>query len=506
MNIILYGPPGAGKSAVGRALAAKLGREFADADSIVEMRAGLTVAQIFSQSGEAEFRRLESGVCAELAARQNLVIALGGGALLDRASRAALERGGVIICLRAEPAALLARLPAEGCRPLLADGDPAEKLHALLASRRALYDSFPVQIDTTNKTIAQVVSEIGSLLTPRTLAVEAADLQHEILLGYGLLENLPALLSERNLHEPLIVVTDEKIARALPFVMRHSSVVTLPAGEQHKTLATVSRLYDEFLNHGLERSGAVIAIGGGVIGDLTGFAAATFMRGVRWVNVPTTLLAMVDAAIGGKTGVDLPQGKNLVGAFHPPSLVAADPLALGTLPAAERIAGMAEVVKHGIIGCTPLFESLERAEAFGSLEQLRQAMEVKIKIVEADPFEKGERAKLNLGHTIGHGIEAASGYALRHGEAVSIGLAAEARLAERIGLAESGLAVRIERALSRIGLPTRCPDLDPVAIRAAMNADKKKSGGQLRFALPKKIGDVVWGIEVDESDLDLEGL
>jgi 3-dehydroquinate synthetase len=237
---------------------------------------------------------------------------------------------------------------------------------------------------------------------------------------------------------------------------------------------------------------------------MAGFAAATFMRGVRWVNVPTTLLAMVDASLGGKTGVDLPQGKNLVGAFHPPALVVSDPLLLHTLPTAERVSGLAEVVKNGVIDDPGLFEELERGSAFGSVEQVERAIRVKVRVVEADPFEADRRAALNLGHTIGHGVEAASGFALRHGEAVAIGLTAEARLAERLGLAEAGLAERIWRLLERLGLPTRCPGLDPAGIRAAMNSDKKMAGGRLKFALPRRLGEVVWGVEVDEAGLQAE--
>ncbi|HLB46201.1 MAG TPA: 3-dehydroquinate synthase [Anaerolineales bacterium] len=506
MNIILYGPPGVGKTTVGKELAIRLGRAFFDSDPMIENYAGRSIPHTFSQLGEAEFRRLESKVCAELAAWQDVVIALGGGALLNPNNRAAFERNGLVVCLRASADELLNRVGQIGNlpnnRPLLAGDNPAERLNALLHGRRALYDSFPVQLDTTNKPISQVVSEIESLLAPRTLPVHAPGLKHEIVLGYGLLDPLPDLLDERGLTGPMVIVTDENVA---PFIVHRSSLIVLPAGEQHKTLDTICTLYDAFLKHGLDRSGIVIAIGGGVIGDMAGFAAATFMRGVRWVNAPTTLLAMVDASLGGKTGVDLPNGKNLVGAFHPPSLVVSDPLTLNTLPHAERVSGMAEVIKHGIIGDAGLFEAIEAGAAFGSVEQLQRAIAVKIRVVEADPFEKGERATLNLGHTIGHGVEAASGYKFRHGEAVAIGLAAESQLAEGLGLAEGGLAQRIARACTQVGLPVNCPGLNPVRIREAMSSDKKKAGGRLKFALPKRIGEVTWGVEADE-DLLLEVL
>jgi len=498
VNLILYGPPGAGKTSVGRELARRLGREFVDADAVIAARAGRTIPALFAERGEAGFRQLEAEVCAELAARDGLVIAPGGGAFLDPANRAALERAGLVICLRADAATLLARLTAEGGRPLLAD-DPAAKLGALLESRRSLYDSCPVQIETAGRTVAQVADAIEAQLVTRTLSVDAPGLQHEVVLGYGLLSQIPRLLEERRLTGPALLVTDENVVGQIPGLGSQYPALVLPPGESNKTLDTIRRIYDACLEHGLDRNALLVAVGGGVIGDMAGFAAATFMRGVRWVNVPTTLLAMVDASLGGKTGVDLPQGKNLVGAFHPPALVVSDPLVLNTLPAAERASGLAEVIKHAVIGDPALFEWLEGPLAFGSLDQLERAIRVKARVVEADPFERGRRATLNLGHTIGHGVEAASGYALRHGEAVAVGLAAEAEMAERLGLAEPGLAGRMARVLARRGLPVRAPGLNPVAVRAAMGSDKKRAGGRLKFALPRRLGDVVWGVEVDEA-------
>jgi 3-dehydroquinate synthetase len=249
----------------------------------------------------------------------------------------------------------------------------------------------------------------------------------------------------------------------------------------------------------------VVTLGGGVVSDLAGFAAATYLRGIRWMALPTSLLAMVDAALGGKTGADLPDGKNLIGAFHPPRLILADPRALETLPEVERVNGMAEALKHGVIADPRLFEicagGWDAVRASWD-ELLRRAIAVKVAIVREDPTEQGRRAALNLGHSIGHAIETASAYRLRHGEAVAIGMVAEARLAERIGLAGPGLAAQIAAALSGLGLPIRAPDdLDRAATERAFLVDKKRLDGKVRFALPAAIGDVRVGVQVERTDL-----
>ena len=280
--------------------------------------------------------------------------------------------------------------------------------------------------------------------------------------------------------------------------------VVIPAGEQHKTLATVNRLWESFLQAGLERSSTVIALGGGVVGDLAGFAAAVYLRGVRWVALPTSLLSMVDASLGGKTGCDLPQGKNLVGAFHPPSLVLADPQVLATLPETELRNGLAEVLKHGILGDPALFERCSQgwqALLRGQLDPVvRQAMAVKLRIIQDDPYERGERASLNLGHTLGHALEQASDFRIKHGEGVAIGTLAAARLAEQMGLAQAGsCGERSKQALDRLGLPTRVPPgLERERILSAMTLDKKRQSGKLRLVLPTRIGACRWGVELDD--------
>jgi 3-dehydroquinate synthase len=253
-------------------------------------------------------------------------------------------------------------------------------------------------------------------------------------------------------------------------------------------------LWKSFLENGLDRKSTVIALGGGVIGDLTGFATSTYMRGINWIAVPTTLLSMVDASIGGKTGFDLPEGKNLIGSFHPPELVLADPGLLLTLPGRELLSGMAEVVKHGIISDPELFKLCLRGMDWvrNNLEEtVKRAMAVKIDVIEADPYEMGIRAALNLGHTVGHAVELVSKFELRHGEAISIGMVVEAGYAERVGLARKGLADEIHRTFSALGLPIEIPnDMPRDEIIRAMRVDKKKNAKAIRFALPVEIGKV----------------
>lgn len=268
--------------------------------------------------------------------------------------------------------------------------------------------------------------------------------------------------------------------------------IEIPEGERFKTLETVRTIYDRLIDARLDRRSVVFALGGGVVGDVAGFAAATFLRGVPFVQLPTTLLAMVDASIGGKVAVDHPLGKNLIGAFKHPCAVVADTDTLMTLPDVEWRSGMAEGVKHAIIGDPVLFEDLGDAGRSDVEEWLGRAVQVKTEIVMRDPHEQGERAKLNLGHTFGHALEQVSNYGIRHGDAVAIGLVCSARLAHRLGIADPKLECRIQELLLAIGLPTRIPaELSTEAILDAMLADKKWIDGRLRFILPRRLGDVV---------------
>jgi shikimate kinase/3-dehydroquinate synthase len=503
-NIVLFGPPGAGKTAVGVRLAEALGRPFVDTDAQIEAMSGKSIDRIFRDEGEEAFRALERRVTMSLSAGAGSVIAVGGGTLLDPDVRRAVEAGSTVVFLDCEYNDLLARMQLQDHRPLLAS-DKAEELRSSLAERAAAYASFPMRVDTTGRDLGEVVNSVKRMVENRprrTWEVNQPPRGYRVSIGPGVWASLSEELAALDIRRPFVVISDSNVAPLYAdrvAQMIGASVITFPAGEASKRLPVVEELSAACLENGLDRGGAIIALGGGVTGDIAGLVAAVYMRGVRWVALPTTLLAMIDASLGGKVGVDLTSGKNLIGAFHPPNLALADTDALDTLPTEEMRAGVAELIKAAVIGDELLFEWLEADGARMSLRWLERALAVKIGIVEGDPYERGEREALNLGHTVGHALEQATAYRLRHGDAVAVGLVAEARLAERIGLAEAGLADRIARVLSRVGLPTMINDIPAGGIIQAMSADKKRRAGETRFTLPARVGEVRVGCTVPES-------
>jgi len=434
------------------------------------------------------------------------VIATGGGTLVDPANRALMLGSGTVVCLTCDVDEILRRVNggSNPDRPLLDVADPRAEIERLLGVRREAYGAIPWQIDTTALSIPEVVARVVEIASVITLPVRYPGGQYDIHVGNGLLAYVGGLLRAAGVLSgtTVAVVSNPDVAplygAQVDTVLRsaglRSFACSIPDGEQHKTLASVTALFDQFLSGGLDRSGAVLSLGGGVTGDVAGFAAATFMRGIRFVQVPTTLLAMVDASVGGKTGVDLPQGKNLVGAFKQPALVVIDPTVLATLPMEEIRSGVAEVIKHGVIGAPDLFVELETATCSTQYAirntQIARSLRVKIAVVEEDPFEGDRRAVLNLGHTVGHALERLSGFTLRHGPAVGIGMVAAAQIAAELGRASPSLADRIEGLLSAWGLPVRCPPFEADAIWEAMAHDKKRRGRRLRWVLPRAVGEV----------------
>jgi len=348
---------------------------------------------------------------------------------------------------------------------------------------------------------------------------------YEVTVAPGALHDAGAIIARAAPAHHYAIVSDPNVAPLYVERVRASlaaaapdaamSLLLVPSGEEHKTRELWAHLTDELLAGGAGRDTTIVALGGGVVGDLAGVVAATYMRGVPVVQLPTTLLAMVDASVGGKTGVDTPAGKNLVGAFHPPSAVIADPETLATLPAPELRSGSAEMIKHGVVADARYFDEvlavLPRlaADDTGIPAELTaliaRSVEIKASVVAEDEREHGRRKILNFGHTLGHAVEMASGWRLLHGEAVAIGMALESEIAERIGIAAKGTAVRVRAALAAAGLPVVVPlGIDPAQLLAATRSDKKARGGRVEYALPASIGTMAgagsgWGLPVADD-------
>lgn len=498
-NIVLTGFMGTGKTAVGRMVAQRLGREFVDMDEQIEETAKATVSEIFVRDGQEAFRGMEDDLCRKLSERRDLVIATGGGTLIDSDNRERMISSGTVICLVANAEQIMRQLGSTDVskRPLLGTSDLKEAIESLLHARREIYRSFPWQIDTSNMTIADVARRVIEIAEHIAIPVRYPGGEYKIMISGGLLDHLGWILQEK-VNGRIAIVTNTVVAplygarveEALRAAGFDPFTCVIPDGEAHKNLKTVDRLYEKFLTGGLDRAGTVVALGGGVTGDIAGFAAATFMRGIKLIEVPTSLLAMIDASVGGKTGVDLPQGKNLVGSFKQPSLVLIDPRVLSTLPDEEVGNGAAEAIKHGIIADPELFATLENGPVAFTTGLIARILKVKVRIVEQDPYERGQRETLNLGHTVAHAIEQVTEFTVPHGRAVAIGLVAAARIAVQLKLADHDLVKRIETALSAWGLPVTVPDLPTDDIIVAMRSDKKTKNGQVRFILPRRIGTV----------------
>jgi 3-dehydroquinate synthase len=507
MKIFIYGPPGTGKTTIGNALAQSLGFQFWDLDSAIEKSSQKSIEAIFISSGEAGFRAIESQVLTSMINNDFSVYSLGGGALLNSDNRKIVEGAGVVISLRASLDTMVSRLQSsETQRPLLADIETNKayrkvdrnKLEQLLLQRAQHYDSFSHQLRTDGRTIDELV--IDAMRATGIIQASGIGLPYNIVVQSGIIREIGAWLNQLNASGPVPIVSD----RNVDSLGKHgysAARITIDPGEEYKSLGTVQKVWNEFLKLGIERSNVAIALGGGVVSDLAGFAAAVYMRGIDWIDVPTSLLAMVDASVGGKTSIDLPQGKNLVGSFHSPRLVIIDPQVLRTLPEAEFRNGLAEVIKTGIIGDLELFEIC--AQGLGNVfaridEVILRSISVKASIVSQDPFEKGKRASLNLGHTIGHAIERASGYSIRHGEAVAMGIAVVTQYSEKHGLINSKTSQRIIEVIQRLGLPVSIPPtLSKEILTQYMEMDKKKKNKKIRFVLPVRIGEVIWDVEAD---------
>jgi shikimate kinase/3-dehydroquinate synthase len=553
-RIFLTGFSGSGKTEVAHLVATRLGWQAVDTDDLIVEAAGKAIPEIFSDDGEEHFRHLEREALADVSSRPKTVVGTGGGAILSGENRRLMADGGFIVCLEVRPETILARLQPQFdrdpvARPLLAHPDPLARIHELKSSRQPYYALCDHAVRTDGLSLEQVAAEVvrawrklsaavlgdeGRLASicaepsarpdgrpagceteapycsPEGTAcvVRASSATYPVFVSWGALPDLGPRMAHAELGGRAFVISDNMVhlrwgpaaAETLRTAGFRPASHIVPAGEASKTLDTAATIYDWLVSQRAERGETIVALGGGMVCDLAGFVAATFARGLPLVHVPTSLLAMVDASVGGKVAVDHREAKNLIGAFYQPRLVLADVSMLQTLAPRELTAGWAEVIKHALIMDEDLLRLLEeRAEAICGLdpevttEVIRRSVALKATVVSEDEREEtGRRTILNYGHTIAHGLEAAADYAgLLHGEAVAVGMSGAAKIACRLGILDREVAERQDALLSRFGLPLRAKGMDGRKVLAAMALDKKVKGGAVRWVLLEDVGRTV---------------
>lgn len=545
-NIILIGFSTTGKSSLAPRVAQHLGWEGVDTDEEVVKLAGKPIPQIFAQEGEGHFRGLERQVLERACSGERKVIAAGGGAILDPGNRQLLQESGMVVLLEAQPQTIYQRLLKDtenqvspNIRPLLAGADPLERIQSLKAQRQPLYSAIAGwTVHTDNLTEEEVASEVvrgwqywsrsqmrGASWGERAACEVITPTQrYPIFIGWGILPQLGQKMKEAGLSGTCFLLSDEQV-----FSLYGSSVVrilkdagfkvaslALPPGEATKSPESAAKIYDFLVEHRAERKDCVVALGGGMVGDLAGFVAATYLRGLALLQVPTSLVGMVDASIGGKVAVNHPQGKNLIGAFYQPRFVLSDVQTLTTLPRRELISGWSEVVKHGAILDIGLFQFLEaNKQRLSSLEPdltaqaVARSATVKARLVSEDEKETGRRILLNYGHTIGHGLEAATAYTrFLHGEAVAIGMMGAAEISRRLALIPPQIVKRQEALLQGFGLPIRAEGVNVGNVLRAMELDKKVREQEVRWVLLEGLGKatVRQGVPQEVVKAVLEGL
>lgn len=519
-NVVLVGFMGSGKTVVGRALADRLGRPFVDLDLVIEAEAGRSISAIFAEEQEAGFRARESRCLQRVLAHGGRVVAVGGGAPLDPANWQAIRTGNWVVALTAAPQELQGRLRDATDRPLLRNGVGAA-LESLLPARMGRYREADLIVPTDGRTPEMVAAAVADAL-PRDgverIAVNVHGAPHEIVVGSDLRHLLSGVLTRAAVSGAVAVITDSVVgprhAAALEGALRsggwHTHRFEVRAGEGAKSLQTMDAIYQFLAGAGIDRGGALVALGGGVVGDIAGFAAGTWMRGVPYVHVPTTLLAMVDSSIGGKTGINLSAGKNLVGAVYQPAAIISDLDYLKTLPDGEYRAAWGEIIKCAVAGDRELFDELKavRSAALGRDESVvrgivGRAAAFKARIVAEDPYDRTLRAVLNYGHTVAHAMEAALGYgAIRHGEAVAWGMRVAGRLSVDTGLCSPGAAQAQDSLLRDYSLLAETPPAPVSRLMQTIQHDKKAQDGDPRWVLLRDIGQAEYGRRVPREKVE----
>ena len=530
-NVVLVGFMGSGKSTVGRLLAERTKRSFVDLDDVIEADAGQSVVEIFSNEGEAGFRERESRCLRRELERNGSVVAVGGGALMREENWSRIREGNCVVSLIAEPGELARRLNGSTDRPLLQAGAPSA-IASLLPVRLPRYLEADLVIKTDGIEPAEVAQQVHERLAGgglQRILIDIPGSPHEVTVGYGLTYLVPAALRRLNKFQnapslvgesrgggyPVLIVSDALVAKqhaqALIDALTADGLTAwlhlVPAGEAAKELSMLAGIYEALSAAGVDRQGALIALGGGSVGDVAGFAAATWMRGIRYLQLPTTLLGMVDSSIGGKTAINLPAGKNLAGVVHQPVAIFCDLDMLATLPDAEYRASLAEVIKAAMIADRAFVEWLManvpavlRREPAAVREAIGRAIAIKAAVVAQDPYESGPRAVLNYGHTVGHALELAAGFGrIRHGEAIAWGMEVAGRLSVSSGSCAPGVIAVQHALLSETGLLASPPVIDRTALLEAMRHDKKARAGELRWVLLREIGRAEHGQPVDPS-------
>lgn len=518
--VVLVGPMGVGKSTVGELLAARLGTTYRDTDADVVAEAGKPIAEIFYDEGEDHFRALERRAVAAALTGHAGVLSLGGGAVLDEATRELLaDRPVVYLSMDVDEA--VRRVGLGAARPLLAV-NPRRQWRELMDARRHLYEEVARTVVATDENTPEEVAQaiIDALELPEgqaapgvestgmtqqsptriQVAGSAGSDPYEVLVGHQLLGELPQLIGDRAervavLHPEALAETGEAVRQDLAGQGYEAIAIQLPNAEEAKTVEVAAYCWKALGQTGFTRTDVIIGIGGGATTDVAGFVAASWLRGVRWIAIPTTVLGMVDAAVGGKTGINTAEGKNLVGAFHPPAGVLCDLAALESLPVHDYVSGMAEIIKAGFIADPVILDLIEADPEAArtpagphTAELIERSIRVKAEVVSSDLKESGLREILNYGHTLGHAIEKNERYKWRHGAAVSIGMVFAAELGRLAGRLDDATADRHRTILESVGLPLTYRGDQWPKLLENMKVDKKSRGDLLRFIVLDALG------------------